>query len=159
MIRLAALALLLGSAAPAFAQDDPQALAAAFSQADLNMLGECQARVGGAMLVHAQFEGWLYATGETQALAGVTKAASQAETLMLTINGVRRQVGQAPGLSMAGSDSAHDRMLEQFKKLPGEDNRTAYTRMQPLTVTPPDCSQAMKRARAKISVDGLPELN
>jgi len=159
MIRLAALAVLFGSAAPAFAQDDPEALAAAFSQADLNMLGECQARVGGAMLVHTQFEGWLFATGETQALAAITKAASQAETLMLTINSVRRQVGQAPGLSMGGSDAAHDGMLEQFKKVPSEDNRTAYTRMQPLTVTPPGCSQAMKRARARISVDGLPELD
>lgn len=159
MIRLAALALLVGSAAPAFAQDDPEALAAAFTQADLNMLGECQARVSGSKLVQAQFEGWLLATGETQALAGATNAASQAEPLVRTINGVRIQVAQADGLSIAPSDAAYSAMLEQFKKLAGEDNRTAYTRMQPLTVTPQGCSQAMKRARARIAVDELPELN
>jgi hypothetical protein len=51
-----------------FGGQDPAAPAAAYSQADLNLLGECQARVEGARLLLEETEVWLASSGPAAAL-------------------------------------------------------------------------------------------
>jgi hypothetical protein len=155
MKRLFALALLAASPG-AYAQDDAEGreLAAAFSQADLDLLGSCQARVEGAALVYDAFAAWLQQQGYTSQLEAVRKTKEAGPGIVASLATVRRQAGAAKGLSPASADAAHDQMLGNFKRLLGEDEPTSYARMQALTVLPPDCRTALKRGRWKVEIEG-----
>lgn len=142
----------------AHAQDDyveGRKLAAAFSQADLDKLGECQARLEGASLVHAEFSEWLRAEGHQPQLEAITKAKDASVALIEDFSTVRQQTANATGMTIASSNAARTAMLETFKRLPGEDNFTAYGRIQPQSKLGSACSDALKRGRWKIEIDGL----
>jgi hypothetical protein len=159
MKRLIALALLLPYPV-ANAQDDAaegRRLAAAFSQADLNQLGECQARVEGMGLLVTEFEGWLQREGHTEPLAAIRKARDQGEQLIASFADVRRTAATAKGFDLAASDAAHARMLTAFQRQAGEDNYAAYSRWRQQTALSPSCSAALKRGRWKIEIDELSE--
>lgn len=157
MNRLALLAIVVLCPA-AHAQDDygeGRKLAATFSQADLDKLGECQARLEGAALVHAEFSEWLRVGGHQPQLEAITKAKDASVALIDDFSTVRQQAANAPGMTIASSDAARTATLETFKRLPSEDNFTAYSRIQPQSKLGSACSDALKRGRWKIEIDGL----
>ncbi|MDP3492682.1 MAG: hypothetical protein Q8R82_06175 [Hyphomonadaceae bacterium] len=161
MNRLVALALLAVCPAAYAQQDDyvaGQKLAEAFSQADLDALGRCQARVEGGILLHDEFVGWLDANTQLDAAKAARAVKEKGGPLAQTLSSVRRTAAQGKGLNLAASDREHATMLETFKRHPGEDERAAYLRWQPQTMLTPDCAPAMERARWKIEVDKLPEV-
>jgi len=155
MNRMFALALLLGTAPPAVAQDDPEALAAAFSQADLNLLGECQARVEGARLLLEETDAWLASSGNGTALDALRVQVERGAAPLEAFSAVRAQTARAEGMRITQSDAARTHMLETFTRRSGEDERAYYTRAQPETRLPPACGEALKRGRWKAEIDGL----
>ena len=157
MNRPLALALLVGTAAPAVAQDNPEALAAAFSQADLNLLGECQARVEGARLVLGETEVWLASSGNEAALDALRVQVERGAAPLEAFSDVRAQTGRAEGMRVTQSDAARAHRLETFSRRSGEDDRAYYTRAHPETRLPPACGEALKRGRWKAKIDGLDE--
>ena len=157
MNRLFAFALLLGAAAPAAAQDGPEALAAAFSQPDLNLLGECQARVEGARLLLEATEVWLASSGNGPALDALRVQVDRGAAPLEAFADVRAQTARAEGMTITQSDAARAHMLETFTRRSGEGERAYYTRAQPETRLPPACGEALKRGRWKAKIDGLDE--
>ncbi len=161
MNRLMALALLLACPAAHAQQDDDVAgkkLAAAFSQADLDALGRCQARVEGGIRLHDELIGWLDANNQVDAAKAARVVKEKGAPLALTLSTVRRTAAQGKGLKLAASDVVRTTMLETFTRRPGEDERATYLRWQPETMLTPDCAPAMERARWKIAIDQLPEV-
>ncbi len=159
MTRLAALALVVLCPA-AHAQDDyveGRKLAAAFSQTDLDMLGVCQGRVEGAALVHAEFAEWLQAEGHAPQLNAITQAKDASPALIESFSTVRAQTGKAAGMNLSRSDAARTATLETFRRRAGEDNFTAYSRIQPQSRLGAECSEVLKRGRWKVEIDGLSE--
>lgn len=77
--------------------------------------------------------------------------------MVAALSNVRLMAGKASGMNVAHATAAHDQMLANFKRRPGEDEQAAYTRMQALTILPPDCRAALKRGRWKVEIEGLGE--
>jgi len=157
MNRLLALTLLFACPS-AHAQDDyveGRKLAAAFSQADLDALGHCQARVEGAGLILQDMESWLVAQNQTDVLQGLRNQVEKGATVLESFAEVRQQTAKAKGMKLASSDSAQAQMLETFKRQPGEDERAFYARAQPETRLPQECRDALKRGRWKVEIDEL----
>ena len=161
MNRLIALTLLLACPAAEAQQDglvEGAKLAEAFNQADLDTLGQCQARIEGGIRLHDEFVEWLGANGQPGAADAARLLKERGGPLAQTLSTVRRTAAQGEGLSLAASDAAHAAMMETFTRHPGEDERAAYARWQLQTKLSPDCAPALKRARWKISFDHLPEV-
>lgn len=158
MNRLLALALLFACPA-AYAQQSDYAegvrLAEAFSQADLDALGRCHARIEGAGLILKDLEGWLVAQNQTEVLQALRKQVEGGTPVLTSFAEVRHQTAKAEGMNLAKSDSARTQMLETFKRQSGEDERAFYTRAQPETKLPQECRDALKRGRWKVEIEEL----
>ena len=144
----------------AHAQDDHvegRKLAEAFSQADLDALGRCQARVEGAGLILQDMESWLIAQNQTEVLQSLRNQVEKGVGPIEAFSEVRQQTSTAKGMKLADSDAAHARMLETFKRLPGEDERALYARAHSETQLPQECRDALKRGRWKVEIDSLGE--
>lgn len=151
-------ALALSPAAYAQPQGDRiegQKLAAAFSQADLDTLGACQARIEGVGVLLADIEGWLAAENQTTVLDSLRNQKERGAGLIDTFETVRQQTSTAKGMTLASSDKAYADMLATFNRQPGEDERSLYARAHPQTRLPADCGDALKRGRWKVEIDGL----
>ena len=138
--------------------EEGRTLAAAFSQADLNLLGECQARVEGGAALHAEFGAWLDAQGQKDALAAAVRQKEQAPPLAARLSQNRRRAAQAKGVKLADSEAAYARIKSGFARKTGEDDAAAYTRWHQATILPPGCSDANRRAIWKAEVDNLAEV-
>lgn len=153
------LIFLLAACPAALAQEDDyvegRKLAAAFSQADLDALGRCQARMEGVSLILQDLEGWMAAQSQTSALQGLQKQKEDGATLIENFAEVRQHASTAKGMTLSTSNAARDSMLETFMRRLGEDEHAFYTRAQPETRLPPQCREALKRGRWKIEIDEL----
>lgn len=148
MIRMSILLLALAGPA-ALAQEidaDGRALAAAFSAADLETLGVCQARISGNDWLVSEFGGWLDREGHSQQAAGIRRAQELGAPLKERFASVRSRAARRAGLGLAPSEAAFMRMLNSFARRAGETDEAAFTRLQPETRLPDDCFTAMKRA-------------
>ena len=148
MNRLIALTLLLACPAAEARRYGPvegAKLAEAFNQADLDTLGQCQARIEGGIRLHDEFVEWLGANGQPGAADAARLLEERGGPLAQTLSTVRRTAAQGEGLNLAASDAAPAAMMETFTRHPGEDERAAYARWQPQTKLSPDCAPALKR--------------
>jgi hypothetical protein len=161
MNRLAMLAIVV-LCPVAHAQDDyveGRKLADAFSQADLDALGRCQARVEGAGVILRDLEPWLIGQNQTGVLDALRSQVAKGAPVLEALSEVRQQTSAITGMSPAGADAAHAAMLQTFKRTPGEDETSFYNRAQPQTKLPPECGEALKRGRWKAGLDGVDEDN
>lgn len=154
-----ALALL---APAAMAQDSEEAegrkLSAALTQADVDMLGVCQARVEGMGRLVDEFQGWMQQEGYTEQLASIRDAREKGAGLIASFAELRGLLGSDDGgFDLEASEAALERTLEIFRRLPGESTLDAYNRWRTETRLPPACTEAMKRARWRVELDGLYE--
>jgi hypothetical protein len=161
MNRIVVAALLLICPAAHAQQDDyveGRTLAAAFSQTDLEALGRCEGRVNGGIRLHDELIGWLDANDQVDAAKAARAVKERGEPLAQMLSTARRTAAQGEGLDLLGSDAVRAAMLETFTRRPGEDERATYLRWQPETMLTPDCGPALERARWKIQIDQLPEV-
>lgn len=133
-------------------------LAEALTQADVDTLGVCQARVEGMGRLVDEFQGWLQEQGYTEQLASIRQARDMGDSLIASFAELRGLLGsEAGGFDLDSSEAALERMLETFRRQPGEATQDAYNRWQEATKLPPACVEAMKRARWRAELENLYE--
>lgn len=151
-MRLWAIVAIALSCPAAMAQDaaeEGRKLAAALTQADVDTLGACQARVEGTARLVDTFEVWLQQEGHTAQLASIRKARDNGGELLARLEELRTRLGgEAVEFDLASSEAARTAMAATFERRPGESDANAYTRWQAATILGQDCRDAMKRALA-----------
>jgi hypothetical protein len=160
MFRYAILSLLILSptALAQETEEEGRKLADSLTQTDVDTLGVCQARVEGMGMLVDEFQGWMQQQGYTEQLAGIRDAREKGAGLIATFAELRGLLGSEDGgFDLNASETALKRMLETFRRQPGEATHDAYNRWHTETRLPPACFEAMKRARWRVELENLYE--
>lgn len=158
MFRWAILALVVAcpAATAQSSEEDARRLSAALTQADVDTLGACQARVEGMGRTVEEFQNWLQQEGHMDALAGIRDARDKGADLITRFQELRTLLGsRAGGFNLATSDAARTTMAAAFQRRAGENEYDAYNRWRRETNLPPECGAAMKRARWRVELEEL----
>jgi hypothetical protein len=158
MIRWAILALVVACPAAMAQESDEEGrkLSAALTQADVDTLGACQARIEGMGKLVDAFQGWLEQNGHTEQLASARDARDKGATVIATFEELRNMLGsKAGGFDLASSEKARTAMATTFQRRSGENELDAYNRWRQETRMTQECRDAMKRARWRTQLEDL----
>jgi hypothetical protein len=153
---IVALALLAPAAMSQEGVEEGRKLAGSLTQADVDTLGACQARVEGMGTLVDAFQDWLQQQGYTEQLAGIRDARAKGVDLVTTFEELRTLLGsEAGGFDLGASERARTAMATNFQRRPDESDLDTYNRWQAQTKLPQDCSIAMKRAHWRVALAQL----